>query len=123
MTQVVKLRLEPSPAQVELLRGYCGTALGAYNTLLFQFRANLGQRAAEKTYDVTGADLTPALSWHRFGLNPPRVAVLVTAGRPWAGRNVAVPIPTTPALPDPGQSGTPSATPSNGQAGAANHRR
>jgi hypothetical protein len=56
MTQVVKLRLEPSPAQVELLRGYCGTALGAYNTLLFQFRANLGQRAAEKTYDVTGAD-------------------------------------------------------------------
>jgi hypothetical protein len=31
-------------------------------------RANLGQRAAEKTYDIAGADLTPALSWHRFGL-------------------------------------------------------
>src|ERR1019366_8959311 len=32
-----------------------------------QVRANLGQRAAQKTYDITGADLTPALSWHRLG--------------------------------------------------------
>ena len=68
VTQVVKLRLEPSPAQVELLRGYCGTARAAYNILLYQVRANLGQRAAEKTYDIAEADLTPALSWHRFGL-------------------------------------------------------
>jgi hypothetical protein len=68
VTQVVKLRLEPSAAQVELLRGYCGTARAAYNILLYQVRANLGQRAAEKTYDIEEADLTPALSWHRFGL-------------------------------------------------------
>jgi putative transposase len=68
VTQVVKLRLEPSPAQVELLRGYCGTARAAYNTLLYQVRANLGQRAAEKTYDIAADDMTPALSWHRFGL-------------------------------------------------------
>jgi putative transposase len=68
VTQVVKLRLEPSPAQVELLRGYCGTARAAYNILLYQVRANLGQRAAEKTYDIAEPDLTPALSWHRFGL-------------------------------------------------------
>jgi putative transposase len=58
VSQVVKLRLEPSAAQVELLRGYCGTARAAYNILLYQVRANLGQRAAEKTYDITGADLT-----------------------------------------------------------------
>jgi hypothetical protein len=68
VTQVVKLRLEPSPAQVELLRGYCGTARAAYNMLLYQVRADLGQRAAEKTYDVCADDMTPALSWHRFGL-------------------------------------------------------
>ena len=68
VTQVVKLRLEPSAAQVELLRGCCGTARAAYNILLYQVRANLGQRAAEKTYDIADADLTPALSWHRFGL-------------------------------------------------------
>ena len=68
VSQVVKLRLEPSPAQVELLRGYCGTARAAYSTLLYQVRADLGQRAAEKTYAVTDADLTPAVSWHRFGL-------------------------------------------------------
>jgi putative transposase len=64
----VKLRLEPSTAQVELLRGYCGTARAAYNTLLYQVRANLGQRAAQKTYDIAADDMTPALSWHRFGL-------------------------------------------------------
>jgi putative transposase len=68
VTQVVKLRLNPSGAQVELLRGYCGTARAAYNTLLFQVKANLGQRAAEKTYGVADQDLTPALSWHKFGL-------------------------------------------------------
>jgi putative transposase len=68
VTQVVKLRLKPSDAQVELLHGYCGTARAAYNTLLFHLRANLRQRAAEKTYDITDADLTPSLSWHKFGL-------------------------------------------------------
>jgi len=68
VTQVVKLRLEPSPAQVELLRGYCGTARAAYNILLYQVRANVGQRAAEKTYDIAADDVTPALPWHRFGL-------------------------------------------------------
>ena len=67
VSQVVRLRLEPSAAQVELLRGYCGKARAASNALLFQVRANLGQRAAQKTYDITGADLTPALSWHRLG--------------------------------------------------------
>lgn len=68
VTQVVKLRLNPSGAQVELLAGYCGTARAAYNTLLFQVKANIGQRAAEKTYDILDADLTLALSWHKFGL-------------------------------------------------------
>jgi hypothetical protein len=67
----VKLRLEPSPAPIELLRGYCGTARAAFNTLLYRVRADLGQRAAEKTYDITYADLTPAVSWHRFGLEKP----------------------------------------------------
>lgn len=68
ITQVVKLRLEPSSAQVELLGGYCGTGRAAYNTLLWQLKANLGQRAAEKTYGIADVDLTPALSWHKFGL-------------------------------------------------------
>ena len=66
VTQVMKLRLEPSAAQVELLHGYCGVARAAYNILLHQVRANTDQRAAEKTYDLTDADLTPALSWHRL---------------------------------------------------------
>jgi len=68
VTQVVKLRLNPSRAQVELLAGYCGTARAAYNTLLFHVKANIGQRAAERTYDIPNADLTPALSWRKYGL-------------------------------------------------------
>lgn len=68
VTQVVKLRLNPSDAQVELLRGYCGTARAAYNTLLWHVKANLGQRAAEKTYGITNDELTPSLNWHKYGL-------------------------------------------------------
>jgi len=68
VTQVVKLRLNPSRAQVELLAGYCGTARAAYNILLFHVKANLDQRAAEKTYGIPDADLTSSLSWHKYGL-------------------------------------------------------
>jgi hypothetical protein len=63
---MVRLRLEPSAGPVGCCPVHCGTARTAYNTLLLQVRANLGQRAAHKTYDITGADLTPARSWHRF---------------------------------------------------------
>ena len=68
VTQVVKLRLNPSRAQVELLLGYCGTARAAYNTLLFAVKANIGQRDAEKTYAIPDADFTPAVSRHKYGL-------------------------------------------------------
>ena len=80
VTQVARLRLEPSTAQVELLRGYCGTARAAYNTLLYQVRANLGQRAAQKTYDIAADDMrsrtrSPAATGGRrceCGCCPPR---------------------------------------------------
>jgi hypothetical protein len=49
VAQVVKLRVEPSPAQVELLAGHCGTARAAFNILRYQVRANVDQRTAEKT--------------------------------------------------------------------------
>jgi putative transposase len=68
VTQVVKLRLDPTPAQVEVLRGYCGTARAVYNILLFRLRANLGQRAAERSYGIADGDLTPALSWQKYSL-------------------------------------------------------
>src|ERR1035437_5021686 len=68
VTQVVKVRLDPTPAQVVLLSGYCGTARAAYNILLYRVMANLAQRAAERSYGLADTELTPALSWHRFGL-------------------------------------------------------
>jgi hypothetical protein len=72
----------------------------AYNILLNQVRANLGQRAAEKTCDITGADLTPVMSWHRFGLEK-----LLRANReqwlPWHEQVRTWPCPSasTPAPP------------------------
>jgi hypothetical protein len=50
--------LEPSAAQVELLRGHCGIARAAYNTLQYQARANLGQRTAQKSSGITGSPTT-----------------------------------------------------------------
>jgi putative transposase len=68
VTQVVKLRPDTSPAQVEVLRGYCGTARAVYNILLFRLKVNMSQRAAERSYGIADADLTPATSWHKFSL-------------------------------------------------------
>jgi putative transposase len=68
VTQVVKVRLVPTPSQATVLAGYCGTARAAYNTLLYRVTANLSQRASERSYGLTGVDLTPAVSWHKFGL-------------------------------------------------------
>jgi putative transposase len=36
--------------------------------LLYRVMANLAQRAAERSYGLADTELTPALSWHRFGL-------------------------------------------------------
>ena len=68
VTQVVKVRLDLTPAQVVLLDGYCGAARAAYNTLLYRVKANLDQRAAERSYGLAGIELTPGLSWRKFGL-------------------------------------------------------
>lgn len=65
---MVKIRLDPTAAQVEVLRGYCGTARAVYNILLFRVRANLRQRAAERSYGIADGDLTPAVSWHKYSL-------------------------------------------------------
>jgi hypothetical protein len=68
VTQVVKLRLEPSTAQVEPLRGYRGTARAAYNILLHRVRANLGQPLpgvsdARGHIDAPSSCVGPARTW------------------------------------------------------------
>jgi hypothetical protein len=67
-SQVVKVRLDPTAAQAEMLRGYCGTARAVYNTLLYRVKINLAQRASERSYGLEGNSLTPAIGWHKCSL-------------------------------------------------------
>lgn len=63
-----RFTLDPTPAQHAALMSHAGTARMAFNHQIGRVYANLDQRAAEKSYGITGADLTPALSWSRFSL-------------------------------------------------------
>ena len=60
--------LEPTPAQVQAFRSHCGAQRFAFNFGLALVGANLDQRAAERSYGVAEADLTPAVSWSAYGL-------------------------------------------------------
>jgi putative transposase len=60
--------LDPTPEQVEALRSHCGAQRFAYNWALSQVKANLDQRAAERSYGVPEAELTPAMSWSAYSL-------------------------------------------------------
>ena len=61
--QAYQFALDPSPSQVRLLESHCGAARFAYNHMLDVVRKNLGQRAAERSYGVDDAALTPAQGW------------------------------------------------------------
>ncbi|WP_229480600.1 IS607 family element RNA-guided endonuclease TnpB [Mycolicibacterium mageritense] len=63
-----RFALDPTPAQEQQLRSHCGAARFAYNHMLALVKANLDQRAAERTYDITDSELTPALNWSFYAL-------------------------------------------------------
>jgi IS605 OrfB family transposase len=63
VTQAYRFALHPTPAQERGLASHAGAARVAFNWTLARVKAVLGQRAAERTYDVADEDLTPALSW------------------------------------------------------------
>jgi len=60
--------LDPTDAQAEMFRSHCGAQRYAYNFGLALVRANLDQRAAERSYGITDDQLIPAVSWSAFGL-------------------------------------------------------
>ncbi|MGH3714211.1 MAG: IS607 family element RNA-guided endonuclease TnpB [Micromonosporaceae bacterium] len=62
--QAYRFALDPAPAQARDLDRHAGAARFAFNWALAAVKANLGQRAAERTYGVDGDDLTPALGWN-----------------------------------------------------------
>jgi putative transposase len=66
--QAYQFALDPAPEQEAMLRSHCGAQRYAFNWGLARIKANLGQRDAEKSYGITGDDLTPSLSWSAWSL-------------------------------------------------------
>ncbi|HEY8717326.1 IS607 family element RNA-guided endonuclease TnpB [Pengzhenrongella sp.] len=64
----VRVALDPTPSQERALRSHAGGARVAFNWGLARVKANLSQRAAEKSYGITGEDLTPFVDWSFYGL-------------------------------------------------------
>ena len=63
-----RFTLDPNRAEHQQLLAYAGTARMVFNHQLGRVKANLAQRAAESSYGLAAADLTPALSWSKLSL-------------------------------------------------------
>lgn len=61
-----RFTLDVNTEQHQRLMADAGAARLAFNHHLARVKANLDQRAAERTYDMTEADLTPSLSWSKI---------------------------------------------------------
>lgn len=68
MIRAYVFALDPTPGQEQQFRSHCGAQRFAYNFGLALIRANLDQRAAERSYGITEDELTPALSWSAYSL-------------------------------------------------------
>ncbi len=64
--QAYQFALEPTETQAEALRSHCGAQRKAYNWGLARVKANLGQREAERSYEVPEDQLTPPLNWSAY---------------------------------------------------------
>jgi putative transposase len=90
--QAYRFALDPTPTQQRALSSHAGGRLCAFNTMLAMVKANLDQRAAQKTYGLCGEDLTPALGWSMMSLrrewNRIKHSKAVREdGTPWWGEN------------------------------------
>ncbi|WP_317160519.1 IS607 family element RNA-guided endonuclease TnpB [[Mycobacterium] appelbergii] len=90
--QAYRFVLDPTPMQVEAFRSHAGGARFAYNVMLAAVKANLDQRAAERSYGVREDDLTPLMEWSfqslRNDFNRRKHKVAVRAdGTPWWTEN------------------------------------
>jgi putative transposase len=78
--------LEPTPAQEQAFRSHCGAQRFAFNFGLALVRANLDQRAAERSYGIAEPSLTPTVSWSAYGLRRAWNAAKDVVA-PWWGEN------------------------------------
>jgi hypothetical protein len=70
VTQAYRFALDPTPAQARDLERHAGAARFAFNWALAAVKANIGQRAAERSYGLDGEDLTAALGWNLPAARP-----------------------------------------------------
>ena len=63
VNQAYRYALDPNAGQLAALASHTGASRKAFNWALGLVKAQMGQRAAEKTYGLTGDQLTPAVGW------------------------------------------------------------
>lgn len=61
--QGYRFALDPTPAQRRALASHAGAARFAHNHMLALVKAVMDQRAAERSYGIPEAELTPVLGW------------------------------------------------------------
>jgi putative transposase len=69
-TRAVVVPLDPTPAQAQLLRSYCGSSRFAYNWAIAQVKENLDVRSHERAGGIAEPDLTTSLNRSPFTLTP-----------------------------------------------------
>ena len=62
--------LDPTPAQEQLLRSYCGASRFAYNWTVAIVKENLNKRAEERRAGIDESELTKYLSWSPHAMTP-----------------------------------------------------
>lgn len=66
--QAYRFALDVTATQQRQLFSHCGAARVAFNVMLAAVKANLGQRAAERSYGIADVELTPSLGWSAYTL-------------------------------------------------------
>jgi putative transposase len=62
--------LDPTPAQEQLLRSYCGASRFAYNWTVAIVKENLDTRKKERRAGIDEDELTKSLSWSAWSMTP-----------------------------------------------------
>ncbi len=68
--RAVLVPLDPTPAQEQLLRSYCGAARFAYNWTVAIVKENLDKRDEERRAGIVESHLTKSLSWSAWSMTP-----------------------------------------------------
>jgi putative transposase len=63
-----RFTLDPNRVQHQQLLAHAGASRLAFNHQLGRVKANLDQRAAERSYGIAEVDLTPSVSWSKVSL-------------------------------------------------------